>query len=278
MKLKVIAIVGLGLMGGSLAAACRKKYPGARVIGVTRNRKALRLALKKRWIHEGYRQLSAAVKNADLVVLCTPVDTFPKLLSEIDRFSKPGCMVTDVGSVKANIRRQIQKTSWKRITFVSAHPMMGSHEWGFQAARADLYDRGYTFVIRSHAVSQTKFQGVCNFWKRMTPRILPVSLQEHDRIVGLVSHLPHLLAVCLMLSVPEKYLKFSASGFRDMTRIAASHPSIWLPIFRFNKKELLRAIRVFNGQLGTFLRAEKAKGPKNLKILLTRALKKRAEI
>ena len=135
---KKIAIVGLGLMGGSLAAVCRKKFPKSRVVGITRRRSAIRGAIRKKWIHEGSTDLKRGIADADLIVLCTPIDTLPGLLEKVDRAAKPGAVVTDVGSFKSNIVRQIRKKNWKRIRFISAHPMMGSHEKGFSAARTNL--------------------------------------------------------------------------------------------------------------------------------------------
>lgn len=278
MKLKTIAIIGLGLMGGSLAAACRKRFPKARLIGITRSRQALRTLLKKRWIHEGTSNLSRGVADANLIVLCTPVDTISSLLRQIDRHVKSGSVVTDVGSLKGNIRSDIQKKNWKNIHFISAHPMVGSHERGISAVRTDLYDHGYTFVIRSSNTEQKAYRSVRDFWKKINRRIVEVTAEEHDGIVSQISHLPHVLALCLVLAVSKKNLLWASSGFRDMTRIAQSSPSIWLPIFRANKKKLRHSLAIFNRELKSFLKFQAAKSEIGLKTMLTQAMKRRAQI
>lgn len=254
MKLKTIAIVGLGLMGGSLAASCRRRFPSSRIIGVSRNRSALAFALKKKWIHQAFPDLRQAVKDANLVVLCTPVDTYWKILNAIDRFASSGTVVTDVGSVKAEVLRRILRKKWRNIEFVSAHPMVGSHEKGIGAARPDLYQKGYVFLIRGEKSLSPAYRFVKNFWKKMAESIVETSALEHDRIVSDISHLPHAAAVCLVLSVGKDSLGFAASGFRDATRIAQGHPTVWLPIFTFNRRALSRSLLHFERKLKAFRR------------------------
>ncbi|MFA7002300.1 MAG: prephenate dehydrogenase/arogenate dehydrogenase family protein, partial [Candidatus Omnitrophota bacterium] len=124
---QTVAIIGLGLMGGSLAAAVRRKIPKVRVLGISRNRAALRDALRKGWVHEAARTLEAGIPRADFVVLCTPVDTLRASLAKIDRWAKKGTVVTDVGSVKGDVLRWTPKTGFRNIRFIGAHPMAGSH-------------------------------------------------------------------------------------------------------------------------------------------------------
>ncbi|HLD50357.1 MAG TPA: prephenate dehydrogenase/arogenate dehydrogenase family protein [bacterium] len=245
--MKTIAIIGLGLMGGSLAARVRGRFPKVRVIGISRNRQAIRVALKKRWIHEGSNRLEAA-RSADFVVLCTPVDTFAKFLLALEKICRPGTLVTDVGSVKGEILRWTGRKKFTNIQFVGAHPMAGSHVRGIEAARENLFDHSLIFIVRS-PVSPGAYKAVKKFWKNIAPRIMEVSAAEHDKITGQISHLPHALAACLALTPDEKNLKFAAAGFADTTRVAAGDASVWLPILLSNREELSRSLGIFRAKL-----------------------------
>jgi prephenate dehydrogenase len=277
MKPKTIAIIGLGLMGGSLAAACRKKFPDSRVIGISRDAKALRVAKQKKWIHEGTKHLNEGVAGADFIIVCTPVDTLKPMLQKISRAAKKGALVTDVGSVKGEVARAAASLHSKRIQFVGAHPMTGSHERGISVARPDLYDHGFTFVIRGRGVSPAAFKAVKNFWKKISPKVADVTAEEHDRITGEISHLPHLAAVCLALTPQSKSFQHAGPGFSDATRIAQGHPSIWAPIFRANRRAILNALSRYEKNLRDFRKALGKSGG-GLAQILTGAAKRRRQI
>lgn len=247
---KKIVIVGLGLMGGSLAAAARKKFPNAKIIGIARRKETLRFALNKKWIHEGYLDLAQALKNAELVVICTPVDLTQKILNEIERVATSPVLVTDAGSVKESICTFAAKKKWKHIRFVGAHPMVGSHEQGIEHARADLYQDGLTIVTAKK--NQQGLKPVAAFWKALSKQVRIMSPAEHDQKVAEISHLPHLISVCLMQTPSNNALEIAASGFRDATRLAAGPESVWAPIFTQNRKALLKAIRSFKSNINQF--------------------------
>lgn len=278
MKRQTIAIAGLGLMGGSLAAAVRRKFPHWHVVGITRNRTALREALRKKWIHESFRNLEAGVSKADFIVLCTPVDTLIDYLSRLDRSAKPGAVVTDVGSVKGEIMRRIRRKKFRRIRFVSAHPMAGSHAQGIGAARQTLYDGSYVFLIRRPGENQNAIRIVKDFWKKICERVIEIGPEAHDRIVGEISHLPHAVSACLVASVGEHSIGFASSGFSDATRIAQSHPSVWVPIFSQNRRELVRALGNFEQKIKDFKKALRRNDTGALKTMIIRAARKRAQI
>ncbi len=272
-----IAIVGLGFMGGSLAAACRRKFPKSRILGISRNPTSLRFARKKRWVHETSTDLDRAV-SADLVILCTPVDTFPKILSRLEQKASAPLRVTDIGSVKGDILRRLRGKRLRKVQFVGAHPMAGSHQRGIHAAAADIYDGGFTFLIREKGVPRSAYQMVKAFWKKITPRIVELSAGQHDRLVSEISHLPHAVAACLVLTPEARSLRFAACGFRGATRIAQGHPSIWLPIFLANQKAILKTLSHFQKNVALFCRALAAKKVKNLSRMLSLAAKKRSQI
>lgn len=264
-------------MGGSLAAACRRRFPNSKIIGITRDSKAAAQALKKGWIHERAKTLGAGVSKADFIVLCTPVGTFAKMLSAIEFFARKGTLVTDVGSVKGDIAHWVSKKKFRNLEFIGAHPMTGSHERGLSAARADLYDHGFTFVIRSPKNSSA-FKRVFQFWKTISPKVIAISAPEHDKAVAEISHLPHAVAACVVNTIADTSLKFAAGGFADATRIAQGHPSIWLPIFKANKKSVLAAMNKLQSQIKAFKIALTGDRDKQLKKMLESAAKRRSEI
>ncbi len=265
-------------MGGSLAAACRRKFPRARILGITRSPSALLQAKKRRWIHEGFRDLASGVKNADLVILCTPVDTLLPLMKALDRHVKKGTLVTDVGSVKGEILRRVQRKQWRRIQYIGAHPVVGSHVRGFLAAHPGLYDRGLIFLIRNQKVGRAQFESVRNFWKKISPRVIEVSPETHDQIVSQVSHLPHAVAVSLVLACDPKWLRFASSGFADTTRVAQGHPSLWAPIFLLNRKSVMASLARFEKEIGRFKRALRRRRGGHLTKFLAEAAQKRGQI
>ncbi len=273
-----MAIVGLGLMGGSLAQACRKTFPHSKIIGISRDPSALRLALRKKWIHESFQDPKLGIETADLIILCTPIQTFPDYLKIIDRFGKPGVLVTDVGSLKVPVEHFLKKAKLRNLNFVGSHPMVGSHERGMGAARSDLYRSGFVFVTQSKRKASKSVRAVQGFWQQLGMKVLGVRAEDHDRIVSGVSHLPHALAVCLMLAAQRKNLVFAGPGFRDTTRIAQGHPSIWTPILMANKRNLLRDLGVVESQIKKIKKIMIKDDQRKMALILDHARRKRAQI
>ncbi|MSR78196.1 MAG: prephenate dehydrogenase/arogenate dehydrogenase family protein [Candidatus Omnitrophica bacterium] len=278
MKIKSIAIIGLGLMGGSLAAACRKKFPKVRIFGISRNLSALRFARKKKWIHEGFTDLKMAAADADLIIICTPVDTFAKTMILLDQAAKRGAVVTDVGSVKGLMQSWVSKKKLKKIHFVGSHPMVGSHRRGIEAARPELYDKGLVFITPEKATNRTALKVVKSFWATLCPKIVILSAPEHDRIAAQISHLPHLLAACLVETVASQSLPFAGAGFKDTTRIAQGHPSVWLPIMMANQTQVGKALQAFEKELHKFKTALIKNDHKALFLLLQHSSQTRSQI
>ncbi len=272
---KKITIIGLGLMGGSLAAACRKKFPGARITGISRSHEALALAKKKKWVHEATREVLFGAHGADLIILCTPVDTFLPYLKEIDKVCAKGALVIDVGSVKASVLKQVNARDWKNFSFVGCHPMVGSHRRGIQAVNAELYENGLVLMTRDRKTCSRAFKTAKKFWSRFSSKILELTPETHDRLVGEVSHLPHAIAACLMRTVSVSALKVASTGFRDTTRIAAASSSIWQPIFTANRKVMLSAITRFEKNLRIFKKLLHSRDFRKLAFFLDQSRKKR---
>ncbi|MFH1801076.1 MAG: prephenate dehydrogenase [Candidatus Omnitrophota bacterium] len=275
---KRIVIVGLGLMGGSLAAACRKKFPMARIIGVSRSREALALAKKKKWVHETTRDVSLGAQGADLVVLCTPVDTFLPYLKVIDKVCAKGALVMDVGSVKVSVLKEAGSRRWKNLSFVGCHPMVGSHKRGIQAVNPALYQGGLVLLTPDQRTCPSAYRRAKKFWQGFTPKIVELTPEMHDRLVGEVSHLPHAMAACLVRTVSVPALKMASTGFYDTTRIAAAASSIWQPIFSANRKVMLGVLSRFEREFRTFKKLLRSQDPKALERYLDKAQKIRERI
>ncbi len=262
-------------MGGSLAAACRKKFPKARIIGISRSREALALAKKRKWVHEATQDVSLGVRGADLVVLCTPVDTFLPYLKAIDKVCAKGALVMDVGSVKASVLKAANARSWENLVFVGCHPMVGSHKRGIQAVNPMLYKEGLVLMTRDRKTCPCGYEKAKKFWKGFSSKVVELTPEAHDKLVGEVSHLPHAIASCLMHMASAPALKVASTGFRDTTRIAAAASSIWQPIFSSNRKVMTRVLSRFERELGTFKKLLQSRDPKKLARFLDRAQKKR---
>ncbi len=231
-----VAIIGMGLMGGSLGLALRAR--GVAVHGYARRPEARAQALAGGFVDTVHETASAAVAGADLVVLCTPVLTMPALAREIRDSLKPGCIVTDVGSTKQWLDDELQEAlDGSGAVYVGSHPMAGSEKVGMEAARADLY-AGACVIITSDARSRdADVDRLHRFWKSVGASVTVMTPEIHDRMVARTSHLPHLVAALLVATVDrddQQVFPFCGPGFRDTTRIAAGSEDVWHDIVKSN--------------------------------------------
>ncbi len=244
-------------MGGSLAAALKKKKLPFAIHITSRHSNSTRTIHEEFGSFNRHIDIKAALPKVDMIVLAAPVDITIKQLQEIEKNATRSVLVTDVGSTKSEICNFYSRRKWKFVRFVGSHPMVGSHLKGPQSARADLYDHGLVIVTTDGAKSVDQ-KAIQSFWKKMGMKVIFMKAQMHDRFVAEISHLPHLLAACLIKTPSTDALKIAASGFRDMTRLAEGNPEIWIPIFSQNKKAVLEALRSFKNNLKQFESALKA--------------------
>ncbi len=281
--IQTIIIVGLGLIGGSLAGACRKALPHARIIGVTRSRLALKIAKQKGWIHEGFTDLGSALTSGStapprtppVVILCTPVDTLKDFLVRLDRMAPLDTLVTDAGSVKGFLVRWADRRRWRRIQFIGAHPVAGSHEKGIRAAGPGLFKTALTLVTPGRRKSRVALRKVMRFWAAISGRVRVISPELHDRWMAEISHFPHLMAALVVHRVSNKALGVATSGFLDTTRIAQGDPSVWTPIFLENRKEIIRLLAEFERQLRRARSMIEGRRLRHLRRLLGRSQRRR---
>ncbi|HCM41915.1 MAG TPA: hypothetical protein DIS66_01170 [Candidatus Omnitrophica bacterium] len=268
---KKIVIIGLGLMGGSLAAAARKKFPNSQIVGVSRSRNALNLAFKRKWITERHydQNLEMALTGADFVVICTPVDLIFHYLGIIDKSVQNPVVVTDVGSAQNSTAELVKRKKWKYVRYVGAHPMVGSDARGIHAAKPSLYENGV--VIITGESKKPGFRPVVQFWKEIAREVSHFDPKIHDNLIAQISHLPHLLSTCLMLTASKASLKVAATGFKDMTRLANGAESIWAPIFTNNKTYLIKALSKYKKELAKLEHLVKSNDTNGLRKVLRNA-------
>ena len=252
--MKRIAILGPGLIGGSIALALRR-LGGSHVTLWARRAEAVGEVIAASCADAATADLATAVKDADLVVLCVPVGAMGALADAISPMIRGDCVITDVGSVKGPVLAELRPIFRERGRFVGSHPMAGSEHTGLAAARANLFD-GTTCIATPEPDTDAAALGeVRDFWKSIGCRVVELPAAEHDECVALVSHLPHLLAAALMNTVAQKNehaFRVVGPGFRDTTRVAAGSPAMWREILRENSAAVLPAIDALIAKLADF--------------------------
>jgi prephenate dehydrogenase len=255
MRFRRVAVIGVGLIGGSFALALKKARLAGHVVGAGRSRANLKRALKRRAIDSIANSAGAAAKGADLIFVSTPVSHFEEIFKEIRPNLKPSAIVTDGGSTKRDVVAAARKGLGGKISqFVPGHPIAGAEKSGVAAASSDLFSEKMVVLtpIRGNSLSQVKT--LERTWSKLKARISRMSPTEHDAVFAAVSHLPHLLAYGLVSDIAGRHnskqlFGYAAGGFRDFTRIASSHPEMWRDICIANADRLLRELALFERKM-----------------------------
>ena len=238
---KKVAIVGTGLIGGSLALAIKEVKLAECVVGISRQQKNLNLAKKIGAIDKGSLSLDI-LKDADLVVLATPISVILNLAPKIAQIIQKNCIVTDVASTKEEIAGVLEKIF---THYVGTHPLAGSEKRSIANAAANLFHGSACIITSTKKTDKIAFKKVESLWNKIGAKTMALSPSTHDKILSITSHLPHIAAFSLIKAVPDDYLKLSSGGLKDTTRIAGSDSEIWVDIFLSNQKNILQAIGVF---------------------------------
>ncbi len=270
-----VAIIGVGLVGGSIGLALRKKRLSGSVAGVCRHKNSVILAKKRGAIDRGYPGIPEAVKDADLVILATPVSKIIGLAKQIAPSLKEGVIVTDVGSSKRLVVESLQKIFSKKGFFVGAHPLAGSEKRGVREARGEIFKDAVCIVTKTKRTNLVAMNKICRLWRLLGARVIVMTPEKHDRLVARVSHLPHMVAAALVSSVDKEKIAFGAGGLRDTTRIASGDPLIWRDIFLTNREEILGAGRKFKKGFEKLIAAIERNEERSLMSFLKKAKEKR---
>lgn len=258
MRWRKVTLIGVGLLGGSLGLALRKRSMAGEVCGYVRREASIAECRRVGAVDHATTDLSEAVDGSDLVVLCTPLFQMTELSLAMAPHIMKGALVTDVGSVKLQVVAELEPLFAARgATFVGSHPMAGSEKMGVSAAREDLFLNAACVVTPTVGTLPVALEATEALWKGIGGRVIRLSPGLHDQLVARSSHLPHVLAAQLAAlvlnpaSLPEQG-KLCASGFRDSTRIASGSPEMWRDIILMNREEVLAAVDQFTGELAAF--------------------------
>ncbi|MBI3072919.1 MAG: prephenate dehydrogenase/arogenate dehydrogenase family protein [Deltaproteobacteria bacterium] len=247
---QTVAIVGIGLIGGSLARALKRRDATTHIVGVDSSAEHLALATERGFIDEAHAEIRDGVASADVVVVATPPRCVVDIAREALGAARPSAVVTDVASTKRAIVEALDDPR-----FVGAHPIAGTEKSGPTAALADLFDARVVIITPGPKTSRESVASVERLWKHAGARSVRMDAAHHDRVVAAISHLPHAIAYALTLAVGSlsdsapNLFGLGAGGFQDTTRIASSNPEMWRDIFLENRDETLRALDVFLASL-----------------------------
>ena len=243
-----VTIVGLGLIGGSLGMALRRRRLATTVVGYSRKPATLRAAKRRGAIDIGTTNLRAAVRDAELVIVATPVDAVVPLARQAARYCHRGAILTDVGSTKSRIVRSLERSLPRHVSFVGGHPLAGSEQRGIDAASKELFRGSICILTKTPRTNVQSLRAVQRLWKPLVGRVVVMSPARHDRLLAATSHLPHLVAYSVVGATSRDGLAVAAPSFLDVTRIAKSDPDLWDDIFLSNRTELLAAMSRFDRQ------------------------------
>jgi len=250
-----VTIIGVGLIGGSLARVMKAQKLAAEIHGAGRSRETLEQALKLGVIDRMGQSAADAVENADLVVLAPPVGAFEQIVGEIGPRMKPGAIVTDVGSVKGGLVKMIEHILPAGVHYVPAHPIAGKEKSGVSEATESLFRGAKCILTPTDRTDPKALETVRSLWTAAGATVVTMDADVHDHVFAAVSHLPHVAAYAMVCTVAEmtagteNYISFSGAGFRDFTRIAASSPEMWKDICLMNSSNLVEMIERYQFSL-----------------------------
>lgn len=246
-----LAIVGVGLIGGSIGVAALQRGLVKKVVGIGRRESSLKQAIEKGTITESTTDLAAGVSQADLIIVCTPVDRIAEHTNQVVQHCPPGAIITDAGSTKADLVRTIESAT-PNARFVGSHPLAGSHKSGPTAARADLYVNRTVVVTPTTKTDPYVTDNVSDFWRAIGADVFLMDIDKHDAALAASSHVPHVVAAALASATPEDVAPLVAGGWLDTTRIAGADPALWVPILCQNRQHILASLDQFRAQLDAF--------------------------
>jgi len=243
-----MVVAGVGLIGGSLALSARKHKLVEEIIGYGRGEENLRLARKRGIIDSYFLNEDEIPAGADLVILATPLQAMIPITKSFLPRLESGCLISDVGSVKGRVVREMEKTLPSHIPFVGTHPIAGNERWGAEAALPDLFSGQRCILTPTRNTDADALEKIACLWRQVGAKVEVMDPNLHDRILALVSHLPHVLAYALVNTVGQTKLNsvdlkdYCAGGFKDLTRIASSRPEIWRDICLINRQAIGKSV------------------------------------
>ena len=283
--MKNILIIGCGLLGSSLLRSIHKKKLAKKIFIYEKSQRNL-AKIKKLKLHGiPIRSLKDGVINSDLIIFCTPMSEYKKIILKINNFILPKTLITDIGSSKIQSSKIIKKFLKKGIHWIPSHPIAGSEVSGPEHGKDNMFVDRWCILIKEKKTLKNNLIILKNFWEKIGSKVIIMSPNKHDKIFSITSHLPHLVAYNLVKSAQDfekkknyKLIKFSAGGLRDFSRIAASNEIMWRDIFFDNKKNISKAIDLFIKNLNDFKRDINTRNNKSMLKKLIKTKKVRSKI
>ena len=281
---KEITIIGPGLIGASLALALRSKKICNKIIGIDSSKKNLVDAINGNIIDEARKDIDARISSSSIIFICTPVSTIDKIIKKISYFSNKNQIITDVGSVKNIFSKKTLSNNGLTYSLVPGHPIAGTEHSGAKNAEIDLFKNKWC-ILTPYKKRSKSVKIISQIYKKIGMKVSVMSTVEHDKIMSITSHLPHLIAFTIVgtafnLNIEKKneLINFSAGGFKDFTRIGSSDPKMWTDIFIKNKKYLMKTLELFLKDIEVIKRGIKNNEVEEIFNLLKRTKKIRKSI
>ncbi len=256
MDFKHVAIIGVGLIGSSVALSLKKAGFNGKISGIGRKEENLARAGELGIIDSFTTSHAEGVRNADLIILASSVQHFKQIITDIKDELKEGAIVTDVGSVKAEIVNQLELIMPDGVSFVAGHPIAGKEYSGINAASPDLFNNAKCVITPTANTDKKALEKIRDFWEFIGTGTIVMSPEEHDSIFAAVSHLPHIAAYALINAINDvnkDMLQFSGKGLKDMTRIALSPTSLWRDICSYNRKDIILSLKSFSSSISRMI-------------------------
>ena len=272
MTFGTVAILGPGLIGGSLARALAERKLATRLAIYARSERALNEIRAAKLPAELTNDPRQAVRGADVVILCVPIEKMGDLAKTVIADLKPGVLVTDVGSVKGSVVRELEPIFGDTVQWIGSHPMAGSEQTGFAAARADLFEQAAVILTPTKNTSPEAQKRAQLFWQTLGAHVHVLSPEEHDASVAQISHLPHIAAAALAARVSGHAIELAGGGFRDTTRIASGSPELWAEILCANAGAVVPHLDRLISDLEQIRQSLQERDPARKKSLLLEAL------
>ena len=280
-----VCIIGCGLIGSSIARAIKKNHLSNKIVSSNRSDSVNKKVIELKIVDDSSSDTKKMAEGSDLIIIATPLSSYEDIISKIKNSLKSGTILTDVGSVKENVINLIEKDVPANVSWISSHPIAGTEESGPEAGFSELFKNRWCILTPSKKAQEKDIKLLETFWKKIGSKVDIMEAKQHDYILSITSHMPHLIAynvVNTSLNIQDEkesaIVKYSAGGLRDFTRIAASNPIMWRDIFIHNKKNTSKMIDKFIEDLEDLKKAIENEDGKKLEEIFTKTKKIRKEI
>ena len=282
---KKVCVIGCGLIGSSLARAIKKNNLSTKIVSSNRSDAVNKKVIELKIVDDSSSDTKKMASGSDLIIIATPLSSYENVISKIKDSLKNGTILTDVGSVKENVINLVEKAVPENVSWISSHPIAGTEESGPEMGFSELFENRWCILTPSKKAKEKDIKLLETFWKKIGSKVDVMEAKQHDYILSVTSHIPHLIAyniVNMTLDLQDKkesgIVKYSAGGLRDFTRIAASNPIMWRDIFIQNKKNTSKMINKFIENLEDLKKAIENEDGKKLEEIFTKTKKIRKKI